>query len=62
MRGLICEIFLPCAIVVIGLIIIMTPFIQDSPYIILKPELYDNPIKSTVNSLTDPNVQSSSLI
>ena len=49
-RGLICEIFLPCAIVVVGLAILLVNFVVDSPYILLKPDIYNNPIKSTLNS------------
>ena len=49
-RGLICEIFLPCAIVVVGLAILLINFVVDSPEILLKPDIYDTPIKSTLNS------------
>lgn len=49
-RGLICEIFLPCALIVVGLAILMITFIIDSPYIVLTPDMYDNPIKTSINS------------
>ena len=49
-RGLMCEIFLPCIIIVLGLAILLITFINDSPSIVLTPDMYDNPIKTSINS------------
>jgi ATP-binding cassette subfamily A (ABC1) protein 3 len=49
-RGLVCEVFLPCAIVVVGLAILMINFIFESPPMFITPSMYENPIKSSISS------------
>jgi ATP-binding cassette subfamily A (ABC1) protein 3 len=50
LRGLICEVFLPCSIVVGGLAILMINFVFESPSMLITPSMYDNPIKSSISS------------
>ena len=55
-----CEIFIPCAIVTVGLSILLITFILESPSIVLSPGAYQKPIpfiysgipqESTINSI-----------
>lgn len=42
LRGFICEVFLPCLMVVVGLSIMLITFIRDSPAQLITPDLYGN--------------------
>jgi ATP-binding cassette subfamily A (ABC1) protein 3 len=50
LRGLVCEVFLPCSVVVVGLAILMINFVFEAPSLLITPSMYDNPIKSSISS------------
>ena len=51
--GLICEIFLPIVIIIIGLSLSKIQFVKDSPKVAITPDIYDNSF--LINSYTQRN-------
>lgn len=51
-RSLLCEVVLPCLVVVFGLSLTMITFIQESPTVHLLPENFPTPMKTVVSKNT----------
>lgn len=39
-RGFVCEVFLPCVVVIFGLCLLLITFIKDSPELVISQNFY----------------------
>lgn len=50
LRSLLCEIVLPCIVVIFGLSLALVSFIKDSPEVLLNATIYESTLPTIVSS------------
>lgn len=61
-KGLVCEVLLPCIVILAGMSILLIKFVVPSPAVEISPSYYDTPLNTYYSSDTVPETDMTALM